>query len=386
MPPFLFWQKRNKRHKGNAAHFPVLFLHIQTGELWYNGSKMGETATEVSVMVQRHFGEWVLEVDVDATRAYYESFKVDEKSQCWRNYAKHCENLLPEEKDFFDSLSIIPPHCHVTTIGLDKDRSYPTFGAYFVIGRFISKPEEILWTVEKLEAHGFEDDRPDNRLNIGRYTFDFQDPDSPFSSIPDDMPEGAVCFEFSAESIPWLLDEKCEEKMYYPPRWWQFVKKAKERKREKELYKKDLLSLTQTLNDMFSSCTIKATELMGKETVDYMQQWFKNIVPADKQEEAKDHCFPTRDFGAFLWHAFSYEYAPCLTESDAEAAFDAADKSACVLLMNNEKIGYVLENAECLTASIVNEFNDIIITSKDFSWTYTHTHEEYCGPYFASIK
>ncbi len=337
-------------------------------------------------MEQRQFGEWVLEVDLDATRAYYESFKVDEKSQCWRNYAKHCENLLPEEQVFFDSLGIIPSRCSVTTVGLDRDGSYPTFGAYFITGRFISKPEEILWTVEELAAHGFEDDRPDNRLYIGRYTFEFQDPDSPFSSIPDDAPEGAVCFEFSAENIPWLLDEKCEDKMYYPPQWWQFVRKHKERKQHKALIFQDLLALKQSLSRLFASHGIKAEEMTGKETRDYMRRWFEAFVPRQKQAEAYANCFPTRSYNAYLWHAFSYEYTPCLTDSDAEAAFDKADKSACVLLINNEKIGYILENAECLTASSINKFNDIIITSKDFSWTYAHTHEEYCGPYFVSSK
>lgn len=31
-------------------------------------------------------------------------------------------------------------------------------------------------------------------------------------------------------------------------------------------------------------------------------------------------------------------------------------------------------------------YQDFIITDKNFTWTFAHTHEFYCGPYFAKVR
>ena len=50
--------------------------------------------------------------------------------------------------------------------------------------------------------------------------------------------------------------------------------------------------------------------------------------------------------------------------------------------MNYEKIGFILKNCQGITAEELDEYNDIIISGKNFDWTYVHAHEAYCGPYF----
>lgn len=41
-----------------------------------------------------------------------------------------------------------------------------------------------------------------------------------------------------------------------------------------------------------------------------------------------------------------------------------------------------MENAENLTAELLEQFVDVTITASDFTWTYAKTHESMCGPYF----
>lgn len=339
-------------------------------------------------MKQLQFGEWVIEVDIETTKEYYKHLSPSAHSQCYSNYSKYCETLSSEEKQFFESLGIDPCRCDVSTIGMDKDGTYPTFGSYCVIGRFLEKPVEILWTVEELKARDFVDDRPDHRLYIGKYQFAFLDPDSPFSEIPEEIPDNMIFIEFSAETIPWLLNEKCEQKLYYPAERWQLFKRIKEHFMLKNTSKdyskqteKDLLEILQNNNITFKKLSIKETKL-------YIQQWFDYFAPIDKKDEAQKLCFlvgryRNMKFMSFLWHLFSAGLTFSEKESRAIEEYDAIDKGASVLLLQNEQIAFYIEDTKELTSKLVNEFNDIYITDKVFKWTYVHTHEEDCGPYFA---
>ena len=35
-----------------------------------------------------------------------------------------------------------------------------------------------------------------------------------------------------------------------------------------------------------------------------------------------------------------------------------------------------------LAANFFEALHDVYLVDKDFTWTYVHTHEEACGPYF----
>ena len=176
------------------------------------------------------FGKWEIETDLELTKEYYNNFTVAENdSQCYRNYHEFCKNMTDDEKGFFQAFGIDPLCCNVMSIGLTKEKYYPLSGSYYFAGKYIKKPEEIVMTIEELAEKDFIDDRPDPRVYIGRYQFTFMDSDSLFARIPEDTPEGFLCVEFFSEEMPWLLDEKSEQKLYYPPRPWQIVKKIKER-------------------------------------------------------------------------------------------------------------------------------------------------------------
>lgn len=87
-------------------------------------------------------------------------------------------------------------------------------------------------------------------------------------------------------------------------------------------------------------------------------------------------------YSSFLWHLFSYEILHCEAGAKAKALFDLERKGSCVMINNADGFAYRLENAEDITAELLDQFVDITITAQDFSWTYAKTHEETCGPYF----
>ena len=93
-------------------------------------------------------------------------------------------------------------------------------------------------------------------------------------------------------------------------------------------------------------------------------------------------CFPSGGYYNFLWHVFSYELAACEEGARAMAAYEATGHREFVLLMNMEQIAFVVRNGRKLPANIINKYDDIIVTDMDFQWTYVHTHESQCGPYF----
>jgi hypothetical protein len=81
-----------------------------------------------------------------------------------------------------------------------------------------------------------------------------------------------------------------------------------------------------------------------------------------------------------LWHIFSFEILA--SEDNAEEAYNNTSKTNCVLISNVDEIGFVLFNADKLTADFFNDFIDATISDKALSWTYCKTHESMCGPYF----
>ncbi len=172
----------------------------------------------------------------------------------------------------------------------------------------------------------------------------------------------AICIEFLAESIPWLLDEPCENRLFYPDMWWQTCKMRKERQ-------------FANIIEMMLRNDVEYTWRTGSETADHMEQWFQHFVPAEKQSEMRSRCFPR-----YLWHAF--ECVPCERQNDARNSFNSIAKKSCIVLLNNQVISFFVLDASVLTADIIDNFKDIFITDIDFRWTYVHTHEKYYGPYF----
>lgn len=91
-------------------------------------------------------------------------------------------------------------------------------------------------------------------------------------------------------------------------------------------------------------------------------------------------------YSQFKWHMFSYEQQDCLQNDEARAAFDAEDKHELYVMYQDSPYIQVYENASAVVAADFDEQQDIYIFDKAFTWTYVHTHESMCGPYFYKIE
>lgn len=108
---------------------------------------------------------------------------------------------------------------------------------------------------------------------------------------------------------------------------------------------------------------------------------FAASVPKEKRKEVH--------FEQFRWHLFSFELLDALTAGDARAAFDAEPKDAVYLFWQHKKEAYLIENVHLLKAEDFDHdfipHPDIYLFSPEGKWTYIHTHESMCGPYFYKL-
>lgn len=91
-------------------------------------------------------------------------------------------------------------------------------------------------------------------------------------------------------------------------------------------------------------------------------------------------------FEQYRWHLFSFELLPALTGDDARTAFDTQEKDTAYLFFQHTKGACLVEHAHLFRAEDFDHdfipFPDIYIFSPEGKWTYIHTHESMCGPYF----
>ena len=88
--------------------------------------------------------------------------------------------------------------------------------------------------------------------------------------------------------------------------------------------------------------------------------------------------------GSYLWHIFSYKLVPCLEGSEARKALAELPGGTCYRFYKEyppQDQPRIKEVAMEDVASLPEEL-DWYLVDKDFTWTYVHTHEEDCGPYF----
>ena len=138
----------------------------------------------------------------------------------------------------------------------------------------------------------------------------------------------------------------------------------------------DLEEQKQEFTNIFEKLGIEYSKLSANEIDAYKRKWVDAFSPNDAdKKEIKKLCLST-----FLWHIFSFEILD--SEENAEEFYNNTNKTNCVLISNVDEFGFVLSNADKLTADLLNDFIDVTISDKALSWTYCKTHESMCGPYF----
>ena len=90
--------------------------------------------------------------------------------------------------------------------------------------------------------------------------------------------------------------------------------------------------------------------------------------------------------GRNLWHIFTWGEVPCLAGNAARQAFDALP---CTPVLQYREGAHRVETVgKPLATDLKMETGvstDVYIVDADFTWTYVHTHEEDCGPYFCAL-
>lgn len=84
----------------------------------------------------------------------------------------------------------------------------------------------------------------------------------------------------------------------------------------------------------------------------------------------------------FKWHIFSYEQKDCLKEDVAREAFNTVTKDELYVMYQGWPFVFLYTNANELVSDDLDSQQDIYVFDKNFTWTYVHTHESMCGPYF----
>lgn len=126
---------------------------------------------------------------------------------------------------------------------------------------------------------------------------------------------------------------------------------------------------------------IRFTPVNDRTTKAKWTKLFAASVPKEKRKEVH--------FEQFRWHLFSFELLDALTAGDARAAFDAEPKDSLYLFWQHTDKAYLVENAHLLKAEDLDHdfipHPDMYLFSPEGKWTYVHTHESMCGPYFYKL-
>lgn len=154
-------------------------------------------------------GDYILEVNVEATREYYKNERyISEGCQCdgCKNYEIAAGRVASEIKDFFSELGIdIKKPAEVYVNYLESDIAY--YGGFYHICGIIIKGESPWGSVSKTEK-SIVNQLDENNMFCIRDDFrvGFQ---NECILLSEDFPNPSIQMEISAY-LPWLLEAECD--------------------------------------------------------------------------------------------------------------------------------------------------------------------------------
>ncbi|WP_255551258.1 DUF4275 family protein [Sporosarcina sp. E16_8] len=134
---------------------------------------------------------------------------------------------------------------------------------------------------------------------------------------------------------------------------------------EDYLFKKNLLDKGVIITELF-------------EGAEEIEDLWDNTFAKNINEEMRESIHYTQH----KWHIFSYEKQECLKEVAARKAFDVVSKNELYVMYQDSPYVIQCNKANKVIAADFDSRIDIYIFDKNFTWTYVHTHESMCGPYF----
>lgn len=341
------------------------------------------------------YGEWKIEIDEEKTREYYASLP-SENTQSSRNFQKNIECFSDEEKAFFDSLCIDLSKLNVNgflivSTYLKKKLYWGCNADIFVFGKIVSSPNISIITINDVAEKGLEilEDRETGEIEVGRFRFAINNPEE--WEADKNYPEGAIYISMDYAELDWLLDEKCDTvetkslSIFTKIKWNLhnfFFGKIEEKKANKKGAEKVI--------KYFNEAEITITQIPQSRVLAYKKEWVNNYT---NNPEIKKASLPSRKMHNQLWHVFSYESGKGIEGDEAQALYDAVNKNDVMIYIDDFDALFEASNANKLTSAELERlctyeeyefYNlDVIVTAKDFSWTYCRTHESgWCGPYF----
>lgn len=115
-------------------------------------------------------------------------------------------------------------------------------------------------------------------------------------------------------------------------------------------------------------------------------RWLDAFAAGVSEEELEKRVLSS---GNYLWHVFSWKLVPCLAGDAARKALAEVPEESFYFFYHEyppEGVPLVrpISRAEALALPEPEELYgaDWYLVDKDFTWTYVHTHEADCGPYF----
>lgn len=90
-------------------------------------------------------------------------------------------------------------------------------------------------------------------------------------------------------------------------------------------------------------------------------------------------------YESYRWHIFSFEKVTALTNSKARNSFNKCKKEQVFVFYQHRDEAFYIENANLLKSTDFDSDDDIYIFDRINKWTYVHTHESQCGPYFYHV-
>ena len=114
---------------------------------------------------------------------------------------------------------------------------------------------------------------------------------------------------------------------------------------------------------------------------DLRERWLDTFAADVSEEDLGKYVLAG---GSYLWNIFSEKLVPCLEGDEAQKALAELPDTDCHRFYKEyppQDQPRIKEIAMEEVASLPEDL-DWYLVDKDFTWTYVHTHEEDCGPYF----
>jgi len=160
---------------------------------------ISENSKRVGVVMlkQIRIANWLLEVDIDKTREFYnKGINVCSCLDC-NNFVEACKHLDTSVANLFNELGINPAMpAHLSEFPTEETMTRLYIGNYHLVGKVL---EGELSTLSNWNET--------NTTEIKNFIFGFSD-DLEF--VPGDFPNPVLQLDFEAD-IPWVIDEKPDE-------------------------------------------------------------------------------------------------------------------------------------------------------------------------------